>query len=278
MARKSIVENNPHMQKAVNDVLELLKDPDSLDMIPRSCIEVPPNAPPSWNWSVMNNLIMHCCGTKDARGYRQWEAMGRTVKKGSWSVQIFAPVFTKVPKKVKNKMGVEETVMINIITGFKAIDVWRYEDTEGQPLPVIDFKPAAPPPLFNVALKWGLDVKWKAKLDDYFGYFSQDKKEIVLASHDWQVFFHELAHAAHAKIDKLNGGQHPEQEVIAEFTAAVLCRMYGVSDGLGNAYQYIQKYSGEMEMGVTDACWKLVAKVEKILKLIFKEEANGAQA
>ncbi|HBQ26698.1 MAG TPA: hypothetical protein DD791_09935, partial [Syntrophomonas sp.] len=40
--------------------------------------------------------------------------------------------------------------------GFKAIPVFRYEDTEGEELPLKpDYKPAELPPLYDVALEFG---------------------------------------------------------------------------------------------------------------------------
>ena len=38
---------------------------------------------PSSNWSFLNKLIMCLSGTVDARGFRQWQEVGRSVKGGS---------------------------------------------------------------------------------------------------------------------------------------------------------------------------------------------------
>ena len=271
------------LREAIGGVLDSFKDPDSLDHIPRTYIKLPPDAPPCWGYSMTNQLLIKLARTEDARGPRQWEAMGRTIKKGAKPFEITAPLMGVGTKKVKDKNGNEVTERYEFLKGFKGISVYRYEDTEGKPLPVINFKPPEPPPLLEVAQYWGLNVKWAAKLSDYYGYFAEDKKEIVLQSHDWQVFFHELSHAAHAKFRKLNGGQHPEQEIVAEFSAAILCRLYGVSEGDGIAYQYIERYAAEIKQDVVESCMKVMSEVDKVLCCIFgvdrrahrKEAKNG---
>ena len=41
------------------------------------------NSKPSDSWSLFNRLIMFMNNTCDARGFRQWEKVGRKIKKGS---------------------------------------------------------------------------------------------------------------------------------------------------------------------------------------------------
>ena len=91
-----------------------------------------------------------------------------------------------------------------------------------------------------------------------------DGSEITLGTHDPEVFFHELAHAAHARIDGLRPGQHTDQETIAEFTAAVLMALYGLGDRTGNAWRYIQSYSKDPLTAIQRA----LSTVEKVLILL----------
>ena len=46
---------------------------------------------PSSNWSFLNRLIMCLSGTADARGFRQWQQVGRSVKGGSKALYIMIP-------------------------------------------------------------------------------------------------------------------------------------------------------------------------------------------
>lgn len=58
---------------------------------------------PSDTWSFLNRLIMYMNGTSDARGYKQWQEVGRWIKKGAKAFYIIAPVFKKVPVKIKRR-------------------------------------------------------------------------------------------------------------------------------------------------------------------------------
>jgi len=55
------------------------------------------NGKPSDAWSFFNRLIMLMNNTEDARGFRQWQKVGRRVKKGAKAFYILAPIRKKVP-------------------------------------------------------------------------------------------------------------------------------------------------------------------------------------
>jgi len=116
----------------------------------------------------------------------------------------------------------------------------------------------------------------------YAGYFCQEQKEIALATREESVFFHELAHAAHQRISgELKGGQEWKQEIVAELSAASLCKIVGkTSKFLGNQYQYIEQYAREANLTPWQACMKVLSDVEKVLNLILgrttsKDRDNG---
>ena len=70
-------------------------------------------------------------------------------------------------------------------------------------------------------------VSYQAFAAKFYGAYRPDSKKILLGTHDIQVFFHELAHAAHHRIaGTLKGGQVPSQEIVAELTAATLANLY----------------------------------------------------
>ncbi len=104
-----------------------------------------------------------------------------------------------------------------------------------------------------------------------YGYFSQDRKEIALATKEESVFFHELAHAAHQRLlGELKRGQDFRQEVVAELGAAVLCKIVGMtSKYLGNNYRYIESYAKEANLAPWQACMKVISDTEKVLNLIL---------
>ena len=51
---------------------------------------------PSAHWSLINRTIMFCLGTMDARGYRQWQQIGRNVKAGTKCFHILVPYIKTV--------------------------------------------------------------------------------------------------------------------------------------------------------------------------------------
>jgi antirestriction protein ArdC len=77
---------------------------------------------------------MYLNETDDARGFRQWLQVGRHVKKGSKAFYIIGPVTKKITEKKSLDSGEKVREEKQIIAGFKAIPVFRIEDTEGEPI------------------------------------------------------------------------------------------------------------------------------------------------
>jgi antirestriction protein ArdC len=222
---------------------------------------------------------MFLSGTGDARGFRQWNEVKRHVKKGSKSLTILAPRLVK--KQTEDK---EEPAPI--LAGFLAVPVFKVEDTDGEPL---DYQKIELPalPLMEVAQDWGISVKAIPGNYRHFGYFSQERKEIALASKEESVFFHELAHAGHQRIvGELKKGQDWKQEIVAELGAATLCKIVGKdSKHLGNSHRYIEEYAKSANLTPWQGCLKVMNDTEKVLNLILDwkspdeaEKAKGDQS
>jgi len=205
-------------------VVELFSSKELPDLCAKAMINVPER--PSSKWSLGNQLLMLVAGTSDARGFRQWNEAGRWVAKGAKAFWILGPV----RKKVKAS---EETVdeqgepngegFKQILIGFKAIPVFRYEDTCGQDLPI--FEPRDPPPLMEVAERFGMKVQYERLAPGMYGATDHTHKTIILASEDWDVFYHELGHAIHRSFEPKSGhGQESEAETIAQLVAATPAR------------------------------------------------------
>ena len=93
------------------------------------------------------------------------------------------------------------------------------------------------------------------------------------------MFFHELAHAAHERIEgDLKGGQVPSQEIIAELTAATLAQMYCPEANLGFSYDYVKSYAEKSKKTIERACLAVINTVGKVLdeilaaQILVKEE------
>ena len=224
----------------------------------------PPSDIPSAKWSVSNRILQFLSDTSDARGFRQWHNAGRKIKKGAKAFHILGPKARTITETNEDGMEAEKV----IVAGFFAIAVFRAEDTDGEPLP---FEPASPPPLVDVAEKFGLSVSYQTFASRYYGYYQGDAKKIVLATHNAQVFFHELAHAAHHRIEgELEGGQNPSQEIIAELTAATLAQLYCPQANLGFSYEYVKTYARHSKKSIERACLGVINTVGKVLNHILE--------
>ena len=222
---------------------------------------------PSGKWSFLNRTLMFLSGTGDARGFRQWHAVKRKVKKGAKAIHILVPCFRK---EIDDETGDEK----NALRYFKAMPIFKVEDTEGEKL---DYELLEVPelPLMERAREWGLSIKAVPGNYRYYGYYSSERKEIALASPEEKVFFHELAHAGHERVKgDIKGGQDPLQEIVAELSAQALCRLTGhEADGnFGHSYRYIEGYAQKLKMTPHAACLKVLCETEKVLKLILNGE------
>jgi antirestriction protein ArdC len=257
---------NEKVKQALESILRRFEKGDIPEVIAYSTFPIP-NIPAA-KWSLLNRMLMFIAGTNDARGFRQWQEVGRRVKKGAKAFTILAPRFIK--KQVEDEEG--EKILL---AGFLSVPVFRVEDTEGEPL---DYQQIELPelPFMEVAQKWGISVKATPGNYHYIGCFSQEGREIALATKEESVFFHELAHAAHQRIlGELKKGQDWRQEIVAELSAAVLCKIIGKSsEYLGNHYQYIERYAEQAKLTPWQACIRVMSDVEKVLNLILERESR----
>lgn len=254
------------VQQTIDKILSSFESgeiPEALSIAVLPRIDVPCS-----KWSLCNRLIVFLVGTSDARGFNQWKEVGRYPKKGSKAVYILSPRH----RKVTDGKDEEEKV---ILTGFAPVAVFKLEDTDGKPLDMPEMKPRELPPLYEVAEQWDISVNWQSLQGSLYGLYSPGRKEIVLATHDESVFFHELAHAAHERVKgKLECGQEWRQEVVAELTAAVLMHLYGKQTNDGHAYRYIRSYAEKAGKDAHKACLSVIVDVGKCLELIMKEKGE----
>src|SRR5712664_2435050 len=77
-------------RERANSELEKIVELFSSKQLPDLCVKALINAPekPSSKWSLGNQLLMLVAGTTDARGFRQWNEVGRWVGKGAKAVWI----------------------------------------------------------------------------------------------------------------------------------------------------------------------------------------------
>lgn len=255
--------DNEKVQKAIDSVIDSFNTGKAVKVAAIAALPAGSTVP-SDKWSFFNRMIMLLEGTEDARGYRQWQQAGRQVRQGAKAFAILAPriVHYKDPETDEDRRA---------LRGFVAVPVFRLEDTDGDPLP--SREPATPPPLADVAARFGLQVRYDA-LRGAWGSFNTVTEGITLATHDARVFWHELAHAAHQRVRgcRLEGGQNPEQEIIAEFVAAVIARIYNPEQELGLELEYIDRYAKARGLGACQSVLALMKESDLVLKRIFDPE------
>jgi len=272
MARSML--SNDKVRGEIEGLLKMFKEPESLETVAKSMFRRGIDIP-SDNWSILNRLIMMRHGTFDARGPRAWFKVGRKVTKaGNFCIIApklwLKPVLDNDGKPVLDKDGKEKK--IPILVGFNPIAVWGVEKTEGKD---VDYKVDKEMPQFlceKVAKNWGMKVRQGFDNPSFYAYFSPERKEIVMATDDQQAFFHELVHAADEKVQgAIKAGQDSNQEIVAEFGAAVLMRMFGLKAGTKNTYEYIDKYADNLKKETVDAVIPLVSRIGKAINLILDE-------
>ena len=247
------------IKSVLNEILKRFESGDIPEAVALSTYPV--SDIPSSRWSFLNRLLMTIAGTSDARGYRQWQSVNRHVKKGARAVHII------VPKMVRKDAATGDDEQI--LKGFLAKPVFKFEDTDGQPLTVSDLE-LPDIPLLDKAAEFGIKVKAIPGNNTYFGYFSASNGEIALASKEESVFFHELSHAAHSRLPGYKDKDGWIKEIVAELSAAALCRIVGKSSKhLGNSYRYIKHYAKKANLSPIKACLDVLHEVEASLRLIL---------
>lgn len=255
---------NDKVKQVLNVILDKFKSGDIPEAVAYSMHPTPDI--PSAKWSLMNRTLMFLSGTMDGRGYKQWQQVDRFVKKGSKGFFILVPFI----KKDKDEQGSGKEILI----GFGCRPVFRMEDTDGKQLEYANME-LPDLPLIERAEEWDISVRAIPGNYRYHGYYSFNRKEIALATPEEKVFFHELSHAGHEKVKgSLTKGQNPSQEIVAELSAAALCRIVGKqgNNTIGNSYRYIEKYAEKIKMSPYHACLKVMSETEKVLNLILKGE------
>jgi hypothetical protein len=246
---------------------------------------------PRFKWSRANQFVLLLEDTFDARGYKQWASVGRTIKKGAKAIHILAPnVISRDKLDEKGNPIIEKgkPVQDKFCVGFRTINVFKVEDTEGEPLNYdenltwdigglkIKGKDIESLPLINIARALNVNVQFGFTDGFLEGYFStkvfsngKEEKVITLGTDEKIVFLHELSHA----IDSILPGQNNEKEfkeVVAELSAAFLASFYNVSFNLDNVKAYIEVYTGKKHVfqRITEA----LDRVEEIAEYVFAFE------
>jgi antirestriction protein ArdC len=264
------------VQEITDRLLATWQSGDMPNQIAKTMLRRDHNERPSDGWSFGNRLLMFIAGTEDARGYRQWEQVGRHVVKGAKAFPILRPYMKRIP----GKDGEDD---LHILVGFGTVPVFRIEDTDGEPVVEADYVPATMPPLVEVAREWGIPVSYAPGNGRAYGSYAPGLDRIELATHAEVTFLHELMHAAHRRVleasgRKMVGGQNPAQEIVAETGAAALCLLYGLTGYQQESLDYVSVYAGSTDpTQVAKAVVRVIADIGKAMELILDTADQAAQ-
>ena len=220
---------------------------------------------PAQSYSLLNQILVFLVyGCTDARGFHDWKKVGRYVKKGSTAdAMIRYPKFRKV--KVKDTITGEETEEKRFIgTGWAKI--FDIKSTDGEPLPEEnDPSFLEELPLIDLARSVGIEITI-GKVNGGYASFHQTRNRINMNVTNAQTWLHELAHWSDKELQgKLKGGQQSDQEIVAEFSAAILmeCLGYEVEDK--SSYDYIQHYAKSLDVAPEKACDMFLSRTVKVV-------------
>ncbi|RMH21204.1 MAG: hypothetical protein D6696_06360 [Acidobacteria bacterium] len=226
---------------------------------------------PAARWSWPNRFILALNDCVDARGFRQWKKVGRSVKKGAKAIYIVGPI-TYPAREDDPERGIKKGD--RIVTGFKAIPVFAVDQTEGAPIPgdphfeVIDELP-----LIDLARAWDISVRViDSELRSCRGLFRPGR--IGLAVENLSTWAHELIHAAEHRLrGGLKPGEHADQEIVAQFGASVLleCLGYERESDRGLTWRYIRRYAGDDERKALRMSMELIDRTCTAVDFILNE-------
>lgn len=268
---------NELIQNAIDNLLEMFRTQDfpaqTAYMIIRRRFG---DVRPCDKWSLGNRLLMLASGSTDCRGYGQWAQAGRQVKSHSKALYIFAPVLVKAQREYEDP---DIDIAAPRITSFRLIPVFRYEDTTGKPLSVYDYTPPQLPPLFEVAARLGVSVTYQPFDGKALGRYRPGTKEILLSEISALTLYHELAHHIDESIQPIKAGRLAEAELVAEYSAAVLCAIQGISGYENSTYNYLKAYStGKDPQSVLRSIMSVASRVEQIVHIVLDSVAMPAEA
>lgn len=233
---------------------------------------------PSRHWTWTNRLIAIRRGHVYAAGFRQWEELGRHVKRGEHAFHILAPRIVRA-KEDDEERGVKEGDPRTV--GYLAVPVFGYLQTEGEPLSGAEDAPEFVDrlPLVEVARAWGLSVSLYSFEDapDRLGYFTPGQG-IALGTENLSTWAHELVHAADHRLGQLVS-RTLEAEVVAEFGGAILleCLGYTAESDRGGAYEYLRRHCERHKRSLLGACTELLERTCGCVALLL-DEAEGFRA
>ncbi|MCG2826980.1 MAG: ImmA/IrrE family metallo-endopeptidase [Thermoplasmatales archaeon] len=197
----------------------------------------------NYSWSNQILILLQCPDATHVAGFRTWQSMGRSIRKGSSAIRILAPMMYKRKKENKKENGdiIEDMQEKEVVRFFRPVCVFDVSQTMGdKPLPGPDIRITGDThkellqPLLDYIKKQGITTVFREINGGALGYTTRNKPIIVVdntLSPDQQIetLLHETAHQLLHQNN--NGGiylSREEEELEASAVAYVVCQHHGL--------------------------------------------------
>lgn len=204
-------------------------------------------------------------------GFRTWLGMKRWVKKGEKGIVIIAPMLLKRAEGEGRLEGDPERIV-----RFKAVYVFDYSQTDGEPLPETARTTGDPghylPRLQAFVRSLGIKLSNEAPPAGALGMSKGGEIRIAAGLHpaqEFEVLTHELAHELLHQGSDAERGNKTVVETEAEAVAFVVCHAIGL-DASTAASDYIQLFQGTKET-LAASLDRVQKTADRILKAIAEE-------
>jgi hypothetical protein len=204
-------------------------------------------------------------------GFRTWLSMKRWVKKGEKGIAIIAPMLLKRGEGEGRLEGEPERIV-----RFKAVYVFDYSQTDGEPLPETAETTGDPghylSRLQGFVQSLGIKLSNEAPPAGALGVSKGGEIRIALGlspAREFEVLTHELAHELLHQGSDAQRGNKTVVETEAEAVAFVVCHAIGLDPSTA-ASDYIQLFQGTKET-LAASLDRVQKTADRILKAIAEE-------
>lgn len=213
--------------------------------------------------SIRNQMLIYT-QKPDAHlvaGLKTWNKFGRQVNKGSQAIKILAPIVKK-EKEIDQKT--KQEVEKNVVKGFRMVNVFDVNDTNGVPLPInplvpknvkeSEFAEKIYLPMVD-ELRKELPIELdKNYVGDSNGYYSPLEHRIVVNANDhrditnqFKTLIHEYAHSVfHNETGKYKDYDQESKEVQAESLAYLTTKSFSM-DTSDYSFAYIKGWASDKD-------------------------------
>ncbi|CAN5720936.1 hypothetical protein BH23CHL2_BH23CHL2_19640 [soil metagenome] len=206
-----------------------------------------------------SNVLMIMAQKPDATrlaGYRQWQQLGRQVKRGERGIRILAPYRRRIVEQPGDDE--EDEAATYVTRGFGVATIFDVSQTEGEPLP----EPPSPQELEGEhAASFWLADRLREHLEEkgvllqltelggpkgtYHPLLRRIQLQVGMSPDQTaKTLCHETAHFA---ADHTAGVHRRDAETVAEASSYVVLRHYGV-DSAEYSFPYIASWTGDRQI------------------------------